>query len=201
MSVTYWQGISHIIGPARAHEFSNIAQQDTRTAIEDFIITHSNDCTTVLDAGCNTGVEGYRLFERGFSGSYTGIDSNAKALSFALENLSGRRASFMLADLGNIPLPDRCAEIVLNKDVIEHCEYYHSVLAELARLTRNYLVLSFFIQMSDEPDSIEKHPDGYYLNRYNRAGLYSFLAAEGLKNAQCIFRNQSDEVLVFSREN
>lgn len=199
MSVTYWQSIPHIVGPARAHEFCHIGQQDTRTAFEDFIISHSDGSTAVLDAGCNTGVEGYRLFQRGFLGSYTGVDSNAKALTFALENLTGRQATFMLADLGNIPLPPRCADIVLNKDVIEHCQSYHAVLTELARLTRRYLVLSLFIQLSDEPDVIEQHPDGYYLNCYNRAQLYAFLAAAGLQDPQCIFRNQSDEVIVFSR--
>lgn len=90
MKETFWRQIPRIVGPARASEFDQIEQKDTRQALEDFILAHSDAGTRLLDAGCNTGVEGYRLFQQGYCGSYFGLDSNPKALAYALENLSGR---------------------------------------------------------------------------------------------------------------
>ena len=125
---TYWQKIDHIIGPATVTEFDQIGQKPIREAIESFIISNSNEQTRLLDVGCNTGVEGHRLIERGFKGTYYGLDSNYRALLHAQENLKGSRAVFCHTDGAGIPYPDQHFDIVLSKDVIEHAAYYESIL-------------------------------------------------------------------------
>ena len=62
---TYWQNHPEIIGPARKEQFKDIGQQETRVALERVILAYSSAQTSLLDAGCNTGVEGFRLFEDG----------------------------------------------------------------------------------------------------------------------------------------
>lgn len=199
MKETYWRTIDHIIGPAAVEEFDQIGQKDTREAIERFILEHSNASTKLLDAGCNTGVEGYRLFQKNYQGFYVGVDSNAKALTYALQNLHGCHAAFALADLESISYPDGCFDIVLTKDVIEHASYYTSILRELARLTKRWLILSMFIKMYDELDFIHREPQGFYHNRYRREKLYSFMADHGFGDPKIIFEAGEDEVLVFEK--
>lgn len=197
---SYWRRSNHIVGPAAAKDFDQIGQKETRDAFERFIISHSNPTTRILDAGCNTGVEGFRLMKRGFRGSYFGADSNPKALAHALENLCGYQASFFLADLDAIPFPDRFFQVTINKDVIEHLPSYAGVLKELARVTADRLILSLFIKPHGHADDIRVHPDGYFLNRYNRQKLYSFMSECGL-SPKPIYEKDEDEVIVFSRSN
>lgn len=199
LPMTFWQRSQTIVGAARADEFHKIGQQDTRQALERFIIEHSTPETALLDAGCNTGVEGYRLMAAGFPGRYQGVDSNPRALAFALENLVGTPSSFTLADLQQIPFADGAFDIVLNKDVIEHAQSYEGIVRELARLTRRYLVLSMFIKLNPVQDAISLHPDGYYLNSYERGKFLNFMSALGLSAPQIIFENSTDEVLVFEK--
>ena len=196
---TYWRKSRSIVGPARAADFESIGQAETRAAFERLIIDRCAPSATLLDAGCNTGVEGFRLFRSGFRGSYHGVDSNPLALSYAMENLAGQRAWFSLADLSAIPCADRSFPIVLSKDVIEHSSDFEPILAELTRLAEQTLVLSMFIKMTNNEDLIQKHPDGYFLNRYSRARLLDFVASRGFANARTIFETSSDEVLVFER--
>jgi len=207
MQPTYWRSIDHIIGPATADEFEKIGQQDTREALERFILGASDTTTRLLDVGCNTGVEGHRLFQRKFPGSYVGVDSNAKALVYAMVNLSGRPASVALADATSLPYPDQSFDIVLNKDVIEHAEHYAGILSELARVARRYVVLSMFIRPHDLPDQIHREPQGFHHNRYNRAGLYAHMRAAGFGDPTVIYTAEprhsgfQDEVFVFERVN
>ncbi len=199
MKDTYWQTIDHIIGPATIEEFNQIGQKETRNAVERFILEHSEASIILLDAGCNTGVEGYRLFQKNYPGLYIGVDSNAKALTHALQNLYGSPAAFFLADLESIPYPDGYFDIVLTKDVIEHASHYAAILAELARLTKRWLILSMFIKMHDQPDFIHREPQGFHHNRYERRKLYSFMAGYGVDDPRIIFETGEDEVLVFEK--
>ncbi len=176
-----------------------IGQKPIREAIESFIISNDDEQVRLLDAGCNTGIEGHRLFERGFEGTYYGVDSNYRALQHAHENLRGRRAIFCQADCVNIPYPDRQFDIVLTKDVIEHAPYYEDILAELARLSKRWLLLSMFIRMHNEPDFIKLEPAGFHHNRYSRPKLYEFVRKHGFKAPQPIFQLGEDELIIFER--
>ena len=200
MKETYWQKIDHIVGPSSIEEFERIGQKETRNAIEQFILAHSDMSTKLLDAGCNTGVEGWRLFKKNYPGFYLGIDSNIKAITYALQNLCGFYAAVACSDIESISYPDMYFDIVLSKDVIEHALYYDSILAELSRLTKRWLILSMFLKMHDQPDIIHLEPQGFYNNRYQRQKLYTFLANRGLANIKTIFQSAEDEVLVFERE-
>ncbi len=196
---TYWQRTDHIVGPAHAAEFDRIGQQATRAAFEDFILEASQCETALLDAGCNTGVEGFRLFQRGFVGRYIGVDSNRKALEIARTNLAGERAQFLLSDLARLALAPRAFDVVLVKDVIEHTLDYAAILTELARVSRRWVVLSMFIRPRARRTAIKRHRDGYYLNRYRRSDLLEVMDAAGFPVSRSLFVRKDDEVFVFER--
>jgi ubiquinone/menaquinone biosynthesis C-methylase UbiE len=199
MKETYWQKIPFIVGPAVATDFDKIGQKNTRDAFEAWILEHSDSSTRLLDAGCNTGVEAFRLFGKNFPGVYTGVDSNLKALALAMRNSHGHPASFLEADLESVPYPDGYFDIVLNKDVIEHAVTYEPILKELARLTRRWLVLSMFIRMQEGPDQINPHPDGYHLNRYQRKRLLDHMKSCGFSTSAVLHEEDEDEVILFEK--
>ena len=138
-------------------------------------------------------------FSGATAGTYSGVDSNHKALAYALANLHGAPASFLLSDLGKIALPDESYEIVLSKDVIEHVFSYEEIISELARICSRTLILSMFIKMHEGENHIHRTREGFYLNAYNRQGLFDFAASCGLVEPQTIFENDQDEVIVFQK--
>jgi SAM-dependent methyltransferase len=199
---SYWQLTKHIVGPATKDRFPEIGQKRTRDAIENFIVRYANGSTNLLDAGCNTGIEAFRLFDKGFKGLYFGTDSNARALVYAVENLRGKPAHFVLADIEhNLPFPPRFFDIVLCKDIVEHLETYETGLSNLTAVTLHLVILSMFMPPHDgDGDHILRHRDGYFLNAYSRSRLYSFMERK-LKfgDPRQIYKNSQDEVLLFRR--
>ena len=95
---------------------------------------------------------------------------------------------------------------MLSKDVIEHAPHYGPIVKELARVTECYLMLSMLIRMHDAPDHIDRQPEGFYHNRYNRQGLYELMRGCGFGEPTIIYAAAQprhsgfqDEVLVFER--
>jgi len=196
---TYWQRIEGIVGPTHAAEFGEIGQAPTRQAFESFLLSGSDRNTRLLDAGCNTGVEGCRLFEAGFQGTYVGVDNNWKALHHARHNLGGHRAHCVQAAITNLPCTGRVFDFTLSKDVIEHLEDYRACVGELCRVSARYLILSFFIKPKPRPAEIFQHRHGYFLNRYDRRELFAFIEEQGFVFSQSLFEDRDDEVLVWKR--
>jgi ubiquinone/menaquinone biosynthesis C-methylase UbiE len=199
MRETFWQTIGTIVGPATKEDFDEVGQKETRNAFERFILENSTPSTRLLDAGCSTGIEGFRLYQKGYTGSYVGIDSNRKAIHLALENLYGHPASLALSDLEATGFPDGYFDIVLTKDVIEHAPSYRAILRELARLSRSWLILSMFIRMQDDPSVIREDPPGLFHNRYQRAELVEFMSTLGMESPVTLFTAGDDEVLLFKK--
>jgi len=199
MRETFWQTLDGIVGPATREDFEQVGQKETRDAFERFILENSGPGTRLLDAGCSTGVEAYRLQQKGYLGSYVGVDSNQKALHLALRNLHGSPVSFALSDLEATSFPDTGFDIVLTKDVIEHAPSYRAIVREMARLTGTWLILSMFIRMGDETSSVREGPPGLFHNRYQRSEFVAFASTLGLEPPSTLYESGDDEVLVFKK--
>ncbi|PIV11376.1 hypothetical protein COY13_03475 [Candidatus Roizmanbacteria bacterium CG_4_10_14_0_2_um_filter_36_35] len=201
MNKTYWQRIKKIEGPGSKEEFDQVGQKNTRNAFEKFILKNSNKNSLLLDAGCSTGVEAFRLYNKGYLGRYFGVDNNLKAIKLARKNLSdNQKVKFFSFDLSKLNFKSNYFDIVLTKDVIEHHQYYVKILSELSRLTKKFLILSMFIKPSFFlGDKITLHKDGYYLNRYNQGKLFRFMAKHHFKKPKKIYEDWQDIVFVFEK--
>lgn len=197
--ISYWQRLEGIIGPARARDFDKIGQKATRAAIELYVANISSPETILLDVGCNTGVEAIRLAAAGFAGLYVGIDSNYKAINIAEQNVSGTSSALAVADGLCLPFGAGSFDVVLCKDLLEHLFGYEQLLAELARVCRKWLLISFFIKPGLAPDRYVRDPSGFYLNRYNRERFLSRIHDWGFGNEQVLYSDNQDEVLVLER--
>lgn len=100
----------------------------------------------VVDAGCGTGRWLVELRKRGAAA--IGFDFSAAMLARA----AAKDCAVALADLRQLPLPDRCADIVICALSIGHVPDARDGIAELARLVRpgGRLLLSDF------------HPDAHH---------------------------------------
>ena len=88
---------------------------------------------TVVDLGCGGGLLAVPLARAG--ARVLGIDLATRALCAATaQQCSGLQA--LQGDLGAVPIADRCADLVLLADVIEHVDDPARVMAEAARILR-----------------------------------------------------------------
>ena len=81
----------------------------------------------LVDLGCGGGLMAPHV-PAGFR--HVGVDRNAAAL----EQAAARGIEPLLADVGAVPLPDGCAEVVVAGELIEHVEDLPALVAEIARL-------------------------------------------------------------------
>ncbi len=88
----------------------------------------------VLNVGCSTGIVDAELAP--FVGSLTGIDIDAKAVSFAQANHSARNLVFKVGDAMKIDAPDESFDIVLCAQVYEHVPSAAKLMSEILRVLK-----------------------------------------------------------------
>ena len=138
-----------------------------------------------VDAACGTGRYAVHLAARGHE--VHGFDTSPGMLGVAGSKVPGGR--FGLADMGDLPLPDDSADVVVNALAVNHVEDLDPVFAEAARVLRpgGHLLVSdvrgYFTGSMRTP-LLEydarggigyvpawSHPTGDYLRAGLRAGL------------------------------
>lgn len=131
----------------------------------------------VLDLGCNVAVLGQLLRHWGFTGAYTGLDSNPHAVTRARHDLPN--GNFWVANARSLPLASHTVARVVIKDVLEHLEDFRPALREAARVARDLLVVGCYIPWGVGPAAIVRHRHGFFENRYCRSEVLDDLAACG----------------------
>lgn len=94
---------------------------------------------SILDAGCGEGFAMRELFT-GSNAVTIGLDSSVGALQVA-RHFNPQR-SFTAGDLLQLPFPNRSFDLVACMEVLEHLPDPVQGLAELRRVTRDWLLLS-----------------------------------------------------------
>lgn len=196
---SYWQKNPDILGDMvtveKFYQEPEITQA-CRIAIEDAIL--SSGAQSVLDCGCNTGIMGYRLMKRGFSGSYTGCDTNQKALDIGAK--LNPKATFVNSDIEDLTeFPDKSFDIVCELGVLEHLLDFRSAVKALSRVAKQMLILDFFIKPLPNQTKIYLHPGGYYENLYDMVELKKLLSSQGFNKITEVFESPRDYVLKVER--
>jgi len=128
---------------------------------------------TALDAACGTGRHAAYLAALGHE--VTGVDSSPEMLAMARAKIPG--TDFRAGDLHHLPVPDRCADVVVCALALTHVPDLAPVMAEFARVLRpgGHLVISD--SRNDWP-VVQALPDGDfgYLPHHNRPAS-EYLAA------------------------
>lgn len=182
----YWIGLgAEPIGLDVLADGEHARQADTYRTIARLVV--ESKCEAVLDVGANYGILEDWLRHAGFEDEYHGIDSNPHAVAKAHE--LGHPV-----DIGNIRfLSDTLwgFDAIVVKDVIEHLESYQP-LQNIFRLAERFVILAVYLPFHDEPDSIQRHPDGYYINTYNRQGVIDLARDCGFELVETIATHEAN---------
>lgn len=158
----------------------------------------------IVDMGCNVGQLRLFLERAGWDGKYLGVDSNAKALDVARDNLK-HLSDVELAE-GNLRWLDirgYSKESVFSKDLLEHLESF-DLLRNMLEITRRYVVIASYIPWVDGPTRIVKTQEGYYMNDYNRDEIYALAAdcnfiVHSEYQVQSLVGSEINQIVVFER--
>jgi ubiquinone/menaquinone biosynthesis C-methylase UbiE len=97
--------------------------------------------STLLDAGCGACPEYFGLKEAFPEVEYTGLDVTPKLVKFNQD----RGINCILGSLENIPFEDDSFDVSLSRHVVEHMSQIDKPLDELIRVTKNQVIMCFFI--------------------------------------------------------
>jgi SAM-dependent methyltransferase len=100
----------------------------------------SAEVASVLDAGCGEGVVYRAMRKRGFAGSWSGFDFNGNAAAFAAQ--LSPECEWRQADIFQLPYESGSVDLVFCSEVLEHVPNPELALAELARVSRRWLLIS-----------------------------------------------------------
>jgi len=93
----------------------------------------------LLDAGCGEGHALHSLIPETV-GTYAGIDANPECIAWCQAQFPERQ--FAVGSVMALPFGDRSFDVVLCMEVLEHLQQPELAVRELARVTRNGVVLS-----------------------------------------------------------
>jgi SAM-dependent methyltransferase len=140
---------------------------------------------TLLDAGCGEGFVAEIFLREMQALQITGFDVLADSVKLA--QLRNPRGSFSVGSIYEIDQPDSSHDVVVAFEVMEHLHEPDKALAELARVAKDYVVLSvphepFFCLANaargKNMDQAPKGSDPDHRNFWSREGFGQFVDRE-----------------------
>lgn len=106
-------------------------------------ILRESQLATFVDIGCAEGYYIGRVASVYGDVHCVGADIAHTYVKKAKNSVKRSNVDFTVCDIENLPFKERCFDIVLCSEVLEHVPNYRKAFAELYRIARKYLVISF----------------------------------------------------------
>jgi SAM-dependent methyltransferase len=135
---------------------------------------------SVLDVGCQTGVEYQGIAEHGPPVRYTGVELSPVAVQMAQRYFPG--ATFRVGDIQQgLEFADKSFDTVLCRHLLEHLSDIDRAVPEMLRLARDRIIIVFFLAPRDlhGPDKVDLQHEGdrVYNHVYDRQYFEGLLAS------------------------
>ena len=127
---------------------------------------------SIADFGCGPGVEFTALTEEGYEFEYLGIDSciHLKEINEA------NGIPFLNAPVEKTGLKANSYELSYSRHVLEHLPSFEDALTEMIRVSKKYVVHTFFLKPNEEEfEPNHWKEENLYHNTYNKNDIESFL--------------------------
>ncbi|MDX9964141.1 pseudaminic acid biosynthesis-associated methylase [Desulfobacter postgatei] len=137
----FWKGnFGNQYTERNAVDLDNLYEKNfglTRTALNNDMLTDVNTNASILEAGCNRGLQLELLRRQGFTKLW-GIDINAKALEHARKE---KQNNIVEGSILDIPFKDNYFDLVFTSGVLIHIHPSNikQALSELYRTTKKYI--------------------------------------------------------------
>jgi arsenite methyltransferase len=153
------------------------------------------DGEDVVDLGCGRGGDVARAAGLvGERGSATGVDASERMLAVATAALERHpNVRLVRADLSAVPLPDRCADVVVSNCAINHAPDKAAVYREVHRLLRpgGRFAVSDVVSEAPLPESVRRDPAAWaacYGGSIPEADYLAAIDAAGLESLMVVRR-------------
>jgi 2-polyprenyl-3-methyl-5-hydroxy-6-metoxy-1,4-benzoquinol methylase len=140
---------------------------------------------TLLDAGCGEGFVAEIFLREMPALQISGFDMLPDSVTLA--QLRNPRGTFATGDIYNIDHPDNSFDVVVSFEVLEHLHQPDQALAELARVAKDYVVLSvphepfFCLANAARGKNLDQNPKGSdpdHRNFWSREQFGQFVSHE-----------------------
>jgi SAM-dependent methyltransferase len=145
--------------------------------------------SVVIDAGCGEGYGVREIQQQRGDMRFYGVDLSAQALHKSRQ--ISAEMPVCVADVTRLPFADKCADVVLSLEVLEHLPDPAAAITEYKRVSRRYILVStpneplFRLLRMARGDNIGQwgnHPE--HVNHWNLLSLQKFLAGHDLRIGQ-----------------
>ena len=154
----------------------------------------------VVDLGCGRGGDVVRAAARvGPLGSATGVDASDRMIGAAAKAVAGSpNARVVEGDLSAVPLPDRCADVVVSNCAINHAPDKGAVYREVFRLLRpgGRFAVSDVVSEEEVPESVRNDPAAWaacYGGSVPEADYLAAITGAGLRDVEVVRRTDPYE--------
>ena len=156
---------------------------------------------TVGDFGCASCIDYPMWVKNGYV--YTGIDFTEKFIKYAEEQY--HNIKIVNRDVSDTGLRDECFDTSYCKDLLEHQqpEKYLDILSEMWRLTKQVMMIGFYIAPTERQTEYRFVSDLFYKNHYNKQEVLNKLHLfnpESIKIIESIGYNSSALYVVMKHE-
>lgn len=179
MSAEWWDANL----PQRMGEFEKWLtgpSDETRIPVRKIVIDAGYK--TVLDCGCGlcADLDGFR--QDGRQIDYTGIDSCQHLVDKAQPKCDGY-ARVWHADIEHLPFLDRSFDVVMCRGVLEHLKTWRAAMAEMVRVSKHEVLVSWFIPPTDVEKLTTSEENGGVVrhNWYARREIDDWIASRKLE--------------------
>ena len=162
---------------------------------------------TVIDIGCGGGINLQRYSRIAKNGKIIGVDYSStsvkKSIEFNQEEVNMGKIKVIEADVVNIPLPDKIADVITASATIYYWPDIIKAFTEIKRLLKDdgkFVIIQGVNGYTEELIELKKEVE---LNAYNNQEFQEFLIETGFRKIVSIIRNipQRKEITITYEDN
>ena len=162
---------------------------------------------TVIDIGCGGGINLQRYSRIAKNGKIIGVDYSStsvkKSIEFNQEEVNRGKINVIEADVVNIPLPDKIADVITASATIYYWPDIIKAFNEIKRLLKDdgkFVMIQGVNGYTEELIELKKEVE---LNAYNNQEFQEFLIETGFRKIVSIIRNipQRKEITITYEDN
>jgi ubiquinone/menaquinone biosynthesis C-methylase UbiE len=155
---TFWDGVNpQYFLQSELEGYNKLVRQQYRTILQQLKVP------AMLEVGCGPGVDYVGAIKTIPGINYTGVDLTTTMVEYCRKTFPS--ASFIQADIKQLPFTENQFDLVYCKDVLNHLDQWQDAFRELMRVSKKYVLVNFFYGLGTVTAN-RRIDQGEYINNY-----------------------------------